>query len=168
VVDATGPVIDEPLEPFSILRHLLVVPGSLRASLDQSSAAGVTIRSRPLSGGEWASVPEQFPRLRLGHTVGTGGCVGGRADQRRPARNQRARTVWLLSSSQYRAHTLSSEDLPPNRPRRVVVVGSGTRFLSGISIYTVPLANALADCHRVALVTMRRLLPSMLYPVASA
>jgi len=47
-------------------------------------------------------------------------------------------------------------------------VGSGTRFLSGISIYTVPLANALADCHRVALVTMRRLLPSMLYPVASA
>jgi len=51
-----------------------------------------------------------------------------------------------------------------SRTYRVCVVGSGTRFLSGISIYTVRLANALADRHRVSMVTMRRLLPARLYP----
>ena len=49
--------------------------------------------------------------------------------------------------------------------RRVVVVGSGTRFLSGISIYTVRLANALAEQgNRASIITMRRLLPARLYP----
>ncbi|MEJ7749579.1 MAG: hypothetical protein WKF56_09770, partial [Candidatus Limnocylindrales bacterium] len=47
---------------------------------------------------------------------------------------------------------------------RVCVVGSGTRFLSGISIYTVRLANALAGAHSVSIVTLRRLLPDRLYP----
>jgi glycosyltransferase involved in cell wall biosynthesis len=50
------------------------------------------------------------------------------------------------------------------RGRRIVVVGSGTRFLSGISIYTVRLANALANRHGVGVITMRRLLPARLYP----
>ena len=50
------------------------------------------------------------------------------------------------------------------RQRRVMVIGSGTRFLSGISVYTVRLANALAERHRVAMVTMSRLLPARLYP----
>ena len=55
----------------------------------------------------------------------------------------------------------------PARPsRRVIVVGSGTRFLSGISVYTVRLANALAARHRVGIVTMRSLLPRRLYPGA--
>lgn len=46
-----------------------------------------------------------------------------------------------------------------------MVVGSGTRFLSGISVYTLRLANALAaaDAH-VSLLTMRQLLPTRLYP----
>ncbi len=48
--------------------------------------------------------------------------------------------------------------------RRVVVVGSGTHFLSGISVYTVRLANALADRHASGMITMRRLLPRRLYP----
>jgi glycosyltransferase involved in cell wall biosynthesis len=48
--------------------------------------------------------------------------------------------------------------------RRIVVIGSGTRFLSGISVYTVRLANALAARHRVAVITMRQLLPTRLYP----
>ena len=48
--------------------------------------------------------------------------------------------------------------------RRVLVVGSGTRFLSGISVYTVRIANALAERHKVALITMSRLLPRRLYP----
>lgn len=50
------------------------------------------------------------------------------------------------------------------KARRVLVVGSGTRFLSGISVYTFRLANVLADKHRVTLVSMRRLLPARLYP----
>jgi glycosyltransferase involved in cell wall biosynthesis len=43
-------------------------------------------------------------------------------------------------------------------------VGSGTRFLSGISVYTIHLANALAERHPVSIVTMRSLLPRRLYP----
>ena len=48
--------------------------------------------------------------------------------------------------------------------RRILVVGSGTYFLSGISVYTVRLANALVERHRVGVITMRRLLPARLYP----
>ncbi len=52
-----------------------------------------------------------------------------------------------------------------HRRRRIVVIGSGTHFLSGISVYTVRLANALAGRgHRVGLLTMRRLIPARLYP----
>jgi glycosyltransferase involved in cell wall biosynthesis len=52
----------------------------------------------------------------------------------------------------------------PDRPR-IMVVGSGTRFLSGISVYTLRLANALAASGaRVSLITMRQLLPTRLYP----
>jgi glycosyltransferase involved in cell wall biosynthesis len=48
---------------------------------------------------------------------------------------------------------------------RILVVGSGTRFLSGISVYTLRLANALAASGaRVSLLTMRQLLPTRLYP----
>jgi glycosyltransferase involved in cell wall biosynthesis len=50
-------------------------------------------------------------------------------------------------------------------PRRILVVGSGTRFLSGISVYSFRLANALAaHGHQVSLLTMRRLIPAFLYP----
>jgi glycosyltransferase involved in cell wall biosynthesis len=51
------------------------------------------------------------------------------------------------------------------RGRRVLVVGSGTRFLSGISVYSFRLADALAEHgDKVSLLTMRRLLPARLYP----
>jgi glycosyltransferase involved in cell wall biosynthesis len=46
----------------------------------------------------------------------------------------------------------------------VCIVGSGTRFLSGISVYTIRLANALAASRPVSVVTMRQLLPTRLYP----
>ncbi len=46
-----------------------------------------------------------------------------------------------------------------------MVVGSGTRFLSGISVYTVRLANAFAERgYRSSLMTMRQLLPARFYP----
>lgn len=50
------------------------------------------------------------------------------------------------------------------RPLRVCVVGAGMRFMSGISVYTVRLANALAQQQPTAALLMRQLLPTFLYP----
>jgi glycosyltransferase involved in cell wall biosynthesis len=47
---------------------------------------------------------------------------------------------------------------------RVCVVGPGTHFLSGLSYYTIRLANALVERHDVSVVLFRRLLPRRLYP----
>ena len=47
---------------------------------------------------------------------------------------------------------------------RVCVVGAGTRFMSGISVYTFRLTNALADSHATSGILMRQLLPTRLYP----
>jgi glycosyltransferase involved in cell wall biosynthesis len=46
----------------------------------------------------------------------------------------------------------------------ICVVGSGPRFLSGISYYTNRLVNALAGRHPVSAILMRQLLPTRLYP----
>jgi glycosyltransferase involved in cell wall biosynthesis len=51
----------------------------------------------------------------------------------------------------------------PGRPR-ILVVGSGWQFLSGISYYTCRLSNALHDRYDVGAILMRRLLPARLYP----
>lgn len=48
--------------------------------------------------------------------------------------------------------------------RRVLVVGAGAHFLSGISYYTHRLAVALAERDEVSVVLMRRLIPARLYP----
>lgn len=50
--------------------------------------------------------------------------------------------------------------------QRVMVIGSGTRFISGISHYTHALACAMSDRHRVSVVLIRRLVPRRLYPGA--
>lgn len=47
---------------------------------------------------------------------------------------------------------------------RVCLIGAGTHFTSGISSYTIRLANALALAHEVSVIPMRRLLPARLYP----
>ena len=49
---------------------------------------------------------------------------------------------------------------------RVTVVGSGTRFISGISHYTHALACAFSVKRRTSVVLMRSLLPRRLYPGA--
>jgi glycosyltransferase involved in cell wall biosynthesis len=54
-------------------------------------------------------------------------------------------------------------DAPAARTR-VLVVGSGWHFLSGISYYTCRLSNALRDRYDVGAILMRRLLPARLYP----
>lgn len=51
-----------------------------------------------------------------------------------------------------------------DQPLRICVVGSGFRFLSGISYYTIRLANALVRRHEVSVILMRRLLPARFYP----
>nr|WP_296065735.1 glycosyltransferase [uncultured Actinoplanes sp.] len=50
------------------------------------------------------------------------------------------------------------------RRTRVLVVGSGWHFLSGISYYTCRLSNALSSRYDVGAILMRRLLPRRLYP----
>ena len=47
---------------------------------------------------------------------------------------------------------------------RVVIIGSGSHFASGISHYTYLLSCALKDEYEVGALLMRRLLPSILYP----
>ncbi len=47
---------------------------------------------------------------------------------------------------------------------KVCVVGSGTRFLSGISYYTHRLGATLAERFDVSVILMRQLLPTRLYP----
>jgi glycosyltransferase involved in cell wall biosynthesis len=51
--------------------------------------------------------------------------------------------------------------------KRVCVVGPGFRFLSGLSVYTWSLTNALQHDFDVSVVLLRRLLPRRLYPGAS-
>jgi glycosyltransferase involved in cell wall biosynthesis len=45
-----------------------------------------------------------------------------------------------------------------------MLVGPGFRFLSGLSVYSCRLANALADSHDVSVVLLDRLIPARLYP----
>jgi hypothetical protein len=47
---------------------------------------------------------------------------------------------------------------------RVVIIGSGLRFASGISHYTYLLSCALKDEYNVGALLMRRLVPRRLYP----
>lgn len=50
-------------------------------------------------------------------------------------------------------------------PRRVCVVGPGTRFLSGITYYTYSLVEALIGVgHECSAILIRKLLPTHLYP----
>ncbi len=55
-------------------------------------------------------------------------------------------------------------DQATDTPRRICVVGAGTRFLSGISYYTQVLANELSRSYDVSVILMRQLLPTRLYP----
>lgn len=51
-----------------------------------------------------------------------------------------------------------------NERIRVCVIGAGTRFLGGISYYTLHLVNALAQSYNVSAILMRQLLPTRFYP----
>jgi glycosyltransferase involved in cell wall biosynthesis len=47
---------------------------------------------------------------------------------------------------------------------RICVVGAGTRFLGGVSYYTIHLVNALARAHEGSVILMRQLLPTRFDP----
>jgi glycosyltransferase involved in cell wall biosynthesis len=52
----------------------------------------------------------------------------------------------------------------PVQKERVVIIGAGPRFTSGISHYTYLLSNTLADEYEVGALLIRRLIPERLYP----
>jgi glycosyltransferase involved in cell wall biosynthesis len=56
------------------------------------------------------------------------------------------------------------QDLLRAGGKGVLVVGSGTRFISGVSHYTRYVAGALAERTSVSVILMRRLIPRVLYP----
>ncbi len=87
----------------------------------------------------------------------TSPAVGSERNRRRPSRWRRP------------AGGPAAPPGPPGLPggrQRICVVGSGWRFVSGISVYSCRLANAFAEEHQVSAILMRRLLPRRLYPGA--
>ncbi|MDK2912971.1 MAG: hypothetical protein PWR29_1928 [Methanolobus sp.] len=48
--------------------------------------------------------------------------------------------------------------------KRVCIVGPSKRFTSGISYYTIKLANAMSDPYQVSAICFRQLLPTFLFP----
>lgn len=69
-----------------------------------------------------------------------------------------------------REHTAATVDraAAPDLParRRIMLIGPGFRFLSGLSVYTCSLANALVEANDVSVVLLDRLIPERLYPGA--
>ncbi|MEM3714794.1 MAG: sugar transferase, partial [Nitrososphaeria archaeon] len=47
---------------------------------------------------------------------------------------------------------------------KICIVGPSTRFLSGVSYYTIRLANALVEQNEVSVIYYRELLPKSLFP----
>lgn len=69
-----------------------------------------------------------------------------------------------------RSHTGATVERPaaPELParRRIMLIGPGFRFLSGLSVYTCSLANALVEANDLSVVLLDRLIPERLYPGA--
>ncbi|MFE0751284.1 glycosyltransferase [Gordonia sp. NPDC058843] len=62
--------------------------------------------------------------------------------------------------------TARTRSAPDTGVERVMVVGSGPYFLSGISYYTHALSEALGERYDTSVILMRRLLPTRMYPGA--
>lgn len=68
-----------------------------------------------------------------------------------------------MSEKSWRNSKLRMVQAPDGAPR-VMVVGAGWRFTSGISYYTCRLTNALAEVAPTSALLMRQLVPTALYP----
>lgn len=64
-------------------------------------------------------------------------------------------------------HDVVRESASPAGRKRIVLVGPGFRFLSGLTVYTCSLANALCEDHDVSVVLLDRLIPTRMYPGAA-
>jgi glycosyltransferase involved in cell wall biosynthesis len=53
---------------------------------------------------------------------------------------------------------------PVEKTKNICIVGPSKRFLSGISYYTIRLANALSTSRTVSVICFRKLLPEFLFP----
>ncbi|TSD95444.1 glycosyltransferase [Gordonia rubripertincta] len=71
-----------------------------------------------------------------------------------------------LVVQRHRTVVTACEGLSGDPVERVMVVGSGPRFVSGISYYTNALATAMSREYDTSVVLMRRLLPTRMYPGA--
>lgn len=77
---------------------------------------------------------------------------------------QTYRDGWRVLSAIVRERLTDAGPHPERQTRPVLLVGSGTEFLSGISHYTSHVAQAFAQQDSVAVILMRRLVPKRLYP----
>jgi glycosyltransferase involved in cell wall biosynthesis len=74
-------------------------------------------------------------------------------------------SLWLEGDEEVKKRlTPTPKDSGDGKPKKVVVVGAGTRFLSAMSYYTIRLANALSESFDVVAIPMRQLLPTFMYP----
>ncbi|MDK2831291.1 MAG: hypothetical protein PWQ75_1043 [Methanolobus sp.] len=48
--------------------------------------------------------------------------------------------------------------------KKICIVGPSKRFISGLSYYTIELANAMSESHKVCVLCFRQLLPTFLFP----
>jgi len=51
-----------------------------------------------------------------------------------------------------------------NNGKNICIIGPSKRFLSGISYYTIRLANALSSTNEISVICFRKLLPKFLFP----
>ena len=88
-----------------------------------------------------------------------------RSPQRRAgALSRRAGARRTATAGTRRPATDPTVAAAPSGAPRVMVVGSGWRFTSGISYYTCRLTNALAQVTPTSALLMRQLVPTALYP----
>lgn len=77
---------------------------------------------------------------------------------------QTFRDGWRVLGALLRERVVDAGPHPHQQSRPVLIVGSGTEFLSGISHYTHHVAEAFTERDTVAVILMRRLIPRALYP----
>jgi glycosyltransferase involved in cell wall biosynthesis len=94
----------------------------------------------------------------------TGARAATRFDWLRMERYHRARPYPFGRSRARARPDRSGAHMEVKGVPRVLVIGAGTRFLSGMSYYTIRLTNALAQRFAVAIIPMRQLIPTFLYP----
>ena len=166
-----------PIRFFGALTHCVSLGAARRRTCPRPpSGMGGQARSRSRAGLPRGLLPRRRSPHRLDQPEPTARSSGSSSSpfRRSPTRQcaqlprRPAWTAWLGD----RMQTLPQHDMrrhlrvATNGLRRVMLVGPGQRFLSGITAYTFALANTLAAESELSVLLMRRLLPRRLYPGA--